>query len=60
MLHPPTMRNKIIIAIASVALNLILFAALVHSTNLNNLYNPTPPPFMFIQHLPPGVVYPTN
>jgi len=54
------MKKKIIITIASVALNLALFAALTHSTNLDNLYNPTPPAFLFIQHLPPGIVYPTN
>ena len=54
------MKKKIIIAIASVALNLVLFAVLAHSTNLDNFFNPTPPPFVLIQHLPAGVVYPTN
>jgi len=54
------MKKKIIITIASVALNLVLFATLMHSTNLDNLYNPTPPAFLLIQHMPAGVVYPTN
>jgi hypothetical protein len=54
------MKKKIIIVTASVALNLVLFVALVHSTNFNNFYNPTPPAFMIIQHLPAGVVYSPN
>jgi hypothetical protein len=46
------MKNKLIVAVASVALNLLLFAALLHATKVNNLYNPTPPAFIHIEHMP--------
>ena len=52
------MKNKIIVAIASVALNLVLFAALMHVNNLNNVYHPTGPALFYIEHMPAAAVYP--
>ncbi len=49
------MKNKIIIAIASIILNLALFAALIHTNSLNDRPYSAPPLAFHIHHLPNAV-----
>ncbi len=46
------MKKKLIITVTSVALNLALFATLIHITRIDNRYVPTPPAFLHIEHIP--------
>jgi hypothetical protein len=46
------MKKKIILTLTSVALNLALFATLIHITRIDDRYTPTPPAFFHIDHMP--------